>query len=305
MVSHTGQSVSIPGTVSITHGCICSLGVWRTGSWPNQCSCQQYCVSATQLTWVFQCMHAYVHTNKVGQKSICTHWFYKLSRLSWRKVPVNTLKCQTFPVVLHEVCTHCSWYVGRLLHADLLKSCDVWWLFDTDFHSLLRFSTGFRSRAWLGPSRSLKAWDHWLCWNIQPCFMLNVFTNGRRCLAKISRFQPPSLHSRWGIYTKQFHLTLVWLHDVLPVLLWIIQMVSSKLSPGLRQRRTFQALQGFSPRYWVLVIATFVTVVAALFFDQFSLCGSGLFLTVLKILCAPQSEILHGAPGQVGLSVIL
>ncbi len=36
-----------------------------------------------------------------------------------------------------------------------------------------------------------------------------------------------------GVYTKKFYFGLIWPHDLLPCLLWIIQMVFGKLQMGL------------------------------------------------------------------------
>lgn len=70
---------------------------------------------------------------------------------------------------------------------------------------------------------------------------------------------------------------------------------------------TFLALYNFNPWLHSVSIATFVTVVQVLFRSLTnSLCVVlGSFLTVLKIICTPRGEILHGAPHQGSLSVIL
>ncbi len=57
-----------------------------------------------------------------------------------------------FPVVLDQVCTHCSRDFSPLLHTGLLQIVQVL----GSFSSLHRFSIGSRSGHWLGHSRSLK-----------------------------------------------------------------------------------------------------------------------------------------------------
>ncbi len=74
------------------------------------------------------------------------------------------------------------------------------------FSSLHRFSIGFRSGDWLGYSRTLKCFlqSHCLvelavclgslsCWKTQPRTIFNALTEGRRLLAKISRYMAPSI----------------------------------------------------------------------------------------------------------------
>ncbi len=74
------------------------------------------------------------------------------------------------------------------------------------FSSLHRCSIGFRSGDWLGHSRTLKCFlrSHSLvalavclgslsCWKTQPRPIFNVLTEGRRLLAKISRYMAPSI----------------------------------------------------------------------------------------------------------------
>ncbi len=101
---------------------------------------------------------------------------------------------QRFPVVLEQVCTHCSRDFGPLLHTGLLQIFQVL----GRFSSLHRFSIGFRSGDWLGHSRTLKCFlqRHFLvalavclgslsCWKTQPRPIFNALTEGRRLLAKI------------------------------------------------------------------------------------------------------------------------
>ncbi len=99
----------------------------------------------------------------------------------------------------------------------------------------------------------------------------------------------PMLHSRYGVlwmqlsilsppnttswvFTKKFYFGFIWPYDILPILFWIIQMLSSKLQTawtctGL-SRGTRLALQDLSPwRRSVLLMVAFVTLVPAL-------CGS-------------------------------
>ncbi len=181
---------------------------------------------------------------------------------------------QTFPVVLDQVCTHCSRDSDPLLHTGLLQIVQVL----GSFSSLHRFSIGFRSGDWLGHSRTLKCFlrSHSLvalavclgslsCWKTQPRPIFSALTEGRRLLAKISRYIHPALNTvqsscplcrkappkhdvstpmlhGWdgvlgivlillppntasGVYIKKLYFGLIWPHDLLPCLLWIIQMV--------------------------------------------------------------------------------
>ncbi len=109
---------------------------------------------------------------------------------------------QTFPVVLDQVCTHCSRDFGPLLHTCLLQIFQVLW----SFSSLHRFSIGFRSGDWLGHSRTLKCFlrSHSLvtlavclgslsCWKTQPRPIFNALTEGRRLLTKILLYMAPSI----------------------------------------------------------------------------------------------------------------
>ncbi|CDQ82202.1 unnamed protein product, partial [Oncorhynchus mykiss] len=159
------------------------------------------------------------------------------------------------------------------------------WAIQT-FSSLQRFSIGFRSGDWLGHSRTLRCFlrSHSLvalavcfgslsCWKTQPRPIFNALTEGRRLLAKISRYIHPPLNtcSRpvpfaekhpqrmmfpppcftvgmmfLGLYssffflqtrrTKKLYFCLIRPHDLLPFLLWIIQMVIAKLQTGLDMR---------------------------------------------------------------------
>ncbi|KAK6291199.1 hypothetical protein J4Q44_G00383970 [Coregonus suidteri] len=74
------------------------------------------------------------------------------------------------------------------------------------FSSLQRCSIGFRSGDWLGHSRTLRCFlrSHSLvdlavcfgslsCWKTQPRPIINALTEGRRLLAKISRYMAPSI----------------------------------------------------------------------------------------------------------------
>ncbi len=107
------------------------------------------------------------------------------------------------------------------------------------------------------------------CWKTQPRPIINALTKIWRYMApyilpsiRCSRpvpfaekhpqsmmFPPPMLHG-WdgvlgivlillppntasGVYTKKFYFGLIWPHDLLPCLLWIIQMVFGKLQTGL------------------------------------------------------------------------
>ncbi len=193
---------------------------------------------------------------------------------------VYNYRGQTFPVVLDQVCTHCSRGSDPLLHTGLLQIFQVL----GSFSSLHRCSIGFRCGDWLGHSRTLKCFlrSHSLvalavclgslsCWKTQPRPIFNALTEGRRLLVlgpihpplntvqssyPLCRKAPPKhdvstpmLHG-WdavlgivlmllppntpsGVYTKKFYFGLIWPHDLLPCLLWIIQMVFSNLQMGL------------------------------------------------------------------------
>ncbi len=111
----------------------------------------------------------------------------------------------------------------------------------------------------------------------------------------------PMLHSRYGalwmqlsilsppnttswVFTKKFYFGFIWPYDILPILFWIIQMLSSKLQTGWTctglSRGTRLALQDLSPwRRSVLLMVAFVTLVPALCrsFTRCEPCGSGIF----------------------------
>lgn len=100
--------------------------------------------------------------------------------------------------------------------------------------------------------------------------------------------------------------------DILPILFWIIQMLSSKLQMGLdmywlKQGNT-SGTACLSPwRCSVLVMVAFVTLVPALSrpFTSSPIVVWGFLLTVLVIILTPQGEILHGAADRGRLSVVL
>ncbi len=126
---------------------------------------------------------------------------------------------------------------------------------------------------------------------------------------------PPNMAC--GVYTKKLYFGLIWLHDLLPCLLWIIQMVFGKLQMGLDMyawtcaglsRGTLRALQDFNPwRCSVLLMVTVETVVPALFrsLTRSSRVVLGWSLAFLRIIDTPRGEILHGAPVRMRLTVIL
>ncbi len=192
---------------------------------------------------------------------------------------------QRFPVVLEQVCTHCSRDFGPLLHTGLLQIFQVL----GRFSSLHRFSIGFRSGDWLGHSGTLKCFlrSHSLvalavclgslsCWKTQPRPIFNALIEGRRLLAKILLYMAPTilplircsrpvpfaekhpqsmmfpppcftvgmvflglfssfffLQTWWVELDQKFYFGLIWPHDLLSCLLWIIQMVFGKLQTGL------------------------------------------------------------------------
>ncbi len=96
----------------------------------------------------------------------------------------------------------------------------------------------------------------------------------------------PMLHSRYGllwmqlsilsppnttswVFTKKFYFGFIWPYDILPILFWIIQMLSSKLQTGLDmywlKQGTRLSLQDLSPwRRSALLMVAFVTLVPAL-----------------------------------------
>ncbi len=131
----------------------------------------------------------------------------------------------------------------------------------------------------------------------------------------------PMLHSRYGVlsppnttswvFTKKFYFGFIWPYDILSILFWIIQMLSSKLQTGLDMylsRGTRLALQDLSPwRRSVLLMVAFVTLVPALCrsFTRSARVVLGFLLTVLVIILTARGEILRGAPDRGRLSVVL
>ncbi len=84
---------------------------------------------------------------------------------------------------------------------------------------------------------------------------------------KLSILSPPNTTS-W-VFTKKFYFGFIWPYDILPILFWIIQMLSSKLQTGWTctglSRGTRLALQDLSPwRRSALLMVAFVTLVPAL-----------------------------------------
>ncbi len=108
------------------------------------------------------------------------------------------------------------------------------------------------------------------CWKTQPRFIFNALADGRRFSLKISRYMAPFILSFtqisrpgpfaekqpqsmmfpppyftvgmvfftvgmvWSwVFTKKFYFGFIWPYDILPILFWIIQMLSSKLQTGL------------------------------------------------------------------------
>ncbi len=101
-------------------------------------------------------------------------------------------------------------------------------------------------------------------------------------------------------------------HMILPILFWIIQMLSSKLQTGLdmywlKQGDT-SGTAGLSPwRRSVLLMVALCTLVPALCrsFTRSPRVVLGFLLTVLVIILTPRGEILRGAPDRGRLSVVL
>ncbi len=115
---------------------------------------------------------------------------------------------------------------------------------------------------------------------------------------------PPNMTRE--VYTKKLYFGLIWPHDLLPCLLWIIQMVFGKLQTGLDMCWLEQG--DFNPwRCNVLLMVTVETVVPALFRSLTGSCRVvlGWFLTFLRIIISPWGKIFHGAPVRGGLTVIL
>ncbi len=108
------------------------------------------------------------------------------------------------------------------------------------------------------------------CWKTQPRFIFNALADGRRFSLKISRYMAPFILSFtqisrpgpfaekqpqsmmfpppyftvgmvfftvgmvWSwVFTKKLYFGFIWPYDILPILFWIIQMLSSKLQTGL------------------------------------------------------------------------
>ncbi len=132
----------------------------------------------------------------------------------------------------------------------------------------------------------------------------------------------PMLHSRYGVlwmqlsilsppnttswvFTKKFYFGFIWPYDILPILFWIIQMLSSKLQTGW----TCTGLSRGTRLAWcsVLLMVAFVTLVPALCrsFTRSPRVVLGFLLTVLVIILTPRGEILRGAPDRGRLSVVL
>ncbi len=105
------------------------------------------------------------------------------------------------------------------------------------------------------------------CWKTQPRFIFNALADGRRFSLKISQYMAPFILSftqisrpcpfaekqpqsmmqllwmqlsilsppnttSW-VFTKKLYFGFIWPYDILPILFWIIQMLSSKLQTGL------------------------------------------------------------------------
>ncbi len=146
----------------------------------------------------------------------------------------------------------------------------------------------------------------------------------------------PMLHSRYGVlwmqlsilsppnttswvFTKKFYFGFIWPYDILPILFWIIQMLSSKLQTGLNMYWLKQGDTSGTAGFESLA-AQCVTDGSLCYFGPSSL-GSlalwvhsftrsprvvlGFLLTVLVIILTPRGEILRGAPDRGRLSVVL
>ncbi len=120
------------------------------------------------------------------------------------------------------------------------------------------------------------------------------------------------LQTRQVEFLPKSYFGFIWPYDILPILFWIIQMLSSKLQTGWTctglSRGTRLALQDLSPwRRSVLLMVAFVTLVPALCrsFTRSPRVVLGFLLTVLVIILTPRGEILRGAPDRGRLSVVL
>ncbi|MED6234279.1 hypothetical protein ATANTOWER_026008 [Ataeniobius toweri] len=113
---------------------------------------------------------------------------------------------QNFPVVLDEVCTHCSRDFGPLLHTDLLHILQASGLSlgNTDFQLPPKIFNWAQVWRLARHSRTLRYFlqSHYLvalavcfgslqCWNTQTRPIFNTLTEGRRSLADISPYVVP------------------------------------------------------------------------------------------------------------------
>ncbi len=190
------------------------------------------------------------------------------------------------------------------------------------------------------------------CWKTQPRFIFNALADGRRFSLKISRYMAPFILSftqisrpgpfaekqpqsmmfpppcftvgmvqlsilsppnttSW-VFTKKFYFGFIWPYDILPILFWIIQMLSSKLQTGLdmywlKQGDTSGTAGFESLAAQCVTDVAFVTLVPALCrsFTRSPRVVLGFLLTVLVIILTPRGEILRGAPDRGRLSVVL
>ncbi len=172
-------------------------------------------------------------------------------------------------------------------------------------------------------SKSHDTWPHSFLYTDQSSWSLCRKTAPKHDVST------PMLHSRYGVlwmqlsilsppnttswvFTKKFDFGFIWPYDILPILFWIIQMLSSKLQTGWTctglSRGTRLALQDLSPwRRSVLLMVAFVTLVPALYrsFTRSPRVFLGFLLTVLVVILIPRGEILRGAPDWGRLSVVL
>ncbi len=121
-----------------------------------------------------------------------------------------------------------------------------------------------------------------------------------------------SKHDKLSFYQK----VIFWFHDILPILFWIIQMLSSKLQTGLDMYWLKQGDTSGTAGFESLA-AQCVTDGSLCYFGPscyFGPCRSftrsprvvlGFLLTVLVIILTPRGEILRGAPDRGRLSVVL
>ncbi len=138
----------------------------------------------------------------------------------------------------------------------------------------------------------------------------------------------PMLHSRYGVsldatqhsfsskpdklsFYQKVLFGFIWPYDILPILFWIIQMLSSKLQMAWTCTGLSRGDTSGHCRIWVpggavcYLMVAFVTLVPALCrsFTRSPVWFLDFLLTVLVIILTPRGEILRGAPDRGRLSI--